>query len=59
MTEFLMSIRQNNECIWYIGYDDEWKIVTEWQIGDNTYDNFVDLIRWLQWFDIKIDDFYF
>ena len=35
------------------------KIITYGLIGENTYDNFVELIRGLQGFGIKIDDFYF
>ena len=35
------------------------KIVTNGYIGENQYDNFVELIRGLQGYDIKIDNFYF
>ena len=34
------------------------KITTNGIIGDNQYDNFVELIKGLQGFDIKIDEFY-
>lgn len=34
------------------------KITTSGIIGDNKYDNFVELIKGLQGFDIKIDEFY-
>ena len=34
------------------------KITTTGIIGDNQYDNFVELIKGLQGFDIKIDEFY-
>ena len=34
------------------------KITTSGIIGDNQYDNFVELIKGLQGFDIKIDEFY-
>lgn len=55
--QFLMSIRQKGECIGYIEIVDG-KITTSGIIGDNQYDNFVELIRGLQGFDIKIDEFY-
>ena len=35
------------------------KITTSGIIGENTYDNFVELIKGLQGFNIQIDDFYF
>ena len=55
----LMSIRSNGkELLGYIGIKDG-KIVTEGFIGNNQYDNFIELIRGLQGFDIKVDDFYF
>ena len=53
----LFSIRQNGECIGYIEIV-EGKITTSGIIGYNQYDNFVELIKGLQGFDIKIDDFY-
>ena len=55
----LMSIRINGSLL--MGYIDirDGKIVTSGIIGENEYDNFVELIRGLQGFDIKIDDFYF
>jgi hypothetical protein len=54
----LMSIRQNGERIGDIEIVDGGKITTSGIIGDNQYDNFVELIKGLQGFDIKIDDFY-
>jgi len=54
----LMSIRSNGELLGYIEMVDG-KITTSGIIGENTYDNFVDLIRGLQGFNIKIDDFLF
>ena len=54
----LMSIRQGNENIGYIEAEDG-KIVTSGFIGENEYDNFVELIYGLQGFNIKIDDFFF
>ena len=53
----LMSIRQNGIRIGDIEIVDG-KITTSGIIGDNQYDNFVELIKGLQGFDIKIDDFY-
>ena len=52
-----MSIRQNGERICDIEIVDG-KITTSGIIGDNQYDNFVELIKGLQGFDIKIDEFY-
>jgi hypothetical protein len=53
----LFSIRKNGEVLGYIEIKDG-KIVTEGIIGENTYDNFVELIKGLQGFDIEIDNFY-
>ena len=55
--QYLFSIRQNGDCIGYIEIVDG-KISTSGIIGYNEYDNFVELIKGLQGFDIKIDDFY-
>jgi hypothetical protein len=55
--QHLMSIRQKGEKIGDIETLDG-KIITSGIIGDNQYDNFVELIKGLQGFDIKIDDFY-
>ena len=55
--QHLMSIRQNGEKIGDIEIVDG-KITTTGIIGDNQYDNFVELIKGLQGFDIKIDEFY-
>lgn len=54
----LMSIRKNGECLGYIEIEDG-KIVTNGIIGENTYENFVELIKGLQGFGIEIDNFYF
>jgi len=54
-----MSIRQNWETLWHIRENDQWQIVTEWIVWENTYKDFIELIQWLQWFNIQIDDFYF
>lgn len=57
--QHLMSIRiDGKKLIGHIEIKDG-KIVTTGFIGENVYDNFVDLIRGLQGFDIKIDDFFF
>jgi hypothetical protein len=53
----LMSIRKDGRCLGYIGCKDG-KITTEGEIGENTYDNFVDLIRGLYGFGISIDNFF-
>ena len=53
----LMSIRSKGKEPVYIEAKNG-KIVTEGYVGNNTYDNFVDLIKGLQGFDIKIDDFF-
>jgi hypothetical protein len=55
--QHLMSIRQNGNCIGDIEIVDG-KITTSGFIGDNQYNNFVELIKGLQGFDIKIDEFY-
>ena len=55
--QHLMSIRQNGKRIGDIEIVDG-KITTSGIIGDNQYDNFVELIKGLQGFDIKIDEFY-
>jgi len=52
-----MSIRQGGRVLGYIEYIDG-KIVTEGEIGEKSYNNYVDLIKGLWGFGIKIDDFY-
>jgi len=56
--QFLMSIRKGGKCLGYIETKDG-KIITSGEIGENTYDNFIELIQGLQGFDIEIDNFYF
>jgi len=56
--QHLMSIRTGGKEMGHIELK-EGKIVTSGQIGENEYDNFVELIRGLQGFDIKVDDFFF
>ena len=58
MDQHLMSIRKMGVAIGYVEIKDG-KIVTSGLIGENEYDNFVELIHGLQGHDIKIDDFYF
>ena len=53
----IFSIRKNGECLGYIEYKDN-KIVTSGQIGENTYENWEELIKGLWGFDIHIDNFY-
>lgn len=53
----LMSIRKDGEVLGHISIKDG-KIITEGFIGENTYNNFVELIKGLQGFDIAIDNFY-
>jgi hypothetical protein len=53
----LFSIRKDGEVLGYIEMKDG-KIVTEGVIGERTYDNFVELIKGLQGFDIAIDNFF-
>ena len=56
--QHLMSIRVKGEHIGDIEIKDN-KIVTSGQIGENTCENFVELIWILQGFNIEIDNFYF
>jgi hypothetical protein len=53
----LFSIRKEGEVLGYIEAKNG-KIVTSGTIGENTYENFVDLIKGLQGFNIAIDNFY-
>jgi hypothetical protein len=53
----LFSIRKDGEVLGYIEMKDN-KIVTEGIIGENTYDNWVDLIKGLWGYGISIDNFY-
>lgn len=55
--QHLMSIWQNGERIGDIEIVNG-KITTTGIIGNNQYDNFVELIKGLQGFNIKIDEFY-
>jgi len=56
--QHLMSIRVNGECIGHVEIE-RGKIITNGIVGENTYENFVDLIYGLQGFGISVDDFYF
>lgn len=55
--QHLMSIRQKGKRIGDIEIVDG-KITTTGFMGYHQYDNFVELIKGLQGFDIKIDEFY-
>lgn len=52
----IMSIRSDGRVA-YIETKDG-KIVTNGFVGENEYENFIELIKGLQGFDIKIDQFY-
>ena len=56
--QHLMSIRSKGQELGHVEIENG-KLVTNGYVGENEYENFVDLIRGLQGFDIKIDDFYF
>jgi len=53
----LFSIIKDKEVLGYIEIQNG-SIVTSGIIGENTYNNFVELIKGLQGFDISIDNFY-
>ena len=55
--QHLMSIRSNGQVMGHVEIVDG-KITTTGLIGENQYENFVDLIRGLWGHGIKIDDFY-
>lgn len=57
--QHLMSIRSNGQEMGHIEINEDGKIATNGLIGENTYDNFVELIRGLQGFGLKVDDFFF
>ena len=56
--QHLMSIHSNGNVLGHVEIENG-KIVTNGLIGDNQYNNFVELIKGLQGHDIKIDNFYF
>lgn len=56
--QHLMSIRSNGKEMGHVEIENG-KIVTNGFIGENTYNNFVELVHGLQGHGIKIDDFYF
>jgi hypothetical protein len=56
--QHLMSIRTDGQEMGHVEIEGG-KIVTNGFIGDNTYDNFVELIRGLQGHGIKVDNFFF
>lgn len=53
----IFTIIKDGEILGYISAKDG-KIVTEGIIGENTYDDFVGLIKGLYGFGISIDNFY-
>jgi len=56
--QHLMSIRKGRRLMGHVEIEDG-KIVTSGFVGENTYENFVDLIHGLQGHGIEIDDFFF
>jgi hypothetical protein len=56
--QHLMSIRVDGELLGHVEIQGG-EIVTNGTLGENTYENFVDLIYGLQGFGISIDDFFF
>jgi hypothetical protein len=56
--QHLLSIRSKGQELGHVEIENG-KLVTNGYVGENEYENFVELIRGLQGFDIKIDDFYF
>jgi len=56
--QHLMSIRVDGKELGHVEIENG-KIVTNGYIGENTYENFVELIYGLQGFGIKIDNFFF
>jgi hypothetical protein len=56
--QHLLSIMKNGQELGHIEILDG-KIITSGLIGENTYENFVELIRGLQGHDIAIDNFFF
>ena len=57
INQHLFSIRKDGQELGHIETQDG-KIQTSGTIGENTYDNFVELIKGLQAHDIKIDHFF-
>ena len=55
--QHLFSIRKDGVVLGHIETENG-KLVTSGAIGDNVYNNFVELIKGLQGFDIHIDNFY-
>ena len=54
--QVLMSIRKDGQTSYIESKDG--KLTTDGFVGDNTYNNFVELIKGLQGYDIHIDNFY-
>jgi len=58
INQHLMSIRVEGQEMGHIEVENG-KIVTSGLIGENEYDNFVQLINGLWGFGISVDDFFF
>jgi len=56
--QVLIAIRKNQKWIGYIEIKNG-KLCTTGSIGENTYNNFVELLKGLQGFDICIGDLFF
>jgi hypothetical protein len=56
--QHLLSIISKGQELGHVEIENG-KLVTNGYVGENEYENFVELIKGLQGFDIKIDDFYF
>lgn len=59
MTERLITIIIEWTTVWYVWYDKDGLIITEWSIWDNTYSSWVDMLKWLRWHWITMDHLYF
>jgi hypothetical protein len=55
--QMLFSIRKNNDFVGYIETVNG-KLTTSGAIGENQYDNFVELLKGLQGHDISFDNLY-
>jgi hypothetical protein len=56
--QHLMSIRKDGEWLGHIEIENG-ELVTNGFVGNNTYDNFVELIRGLQGHGLEFDDIFF
>ena len=53
----IFSIRKDGEVLGHIEMEDG-EIITSGFIGNNTYDNWIELLQGLQGFDIGMDNLY-